>query len=306
MSGPILVTGASGFVGERLARRLARASHPVVGTYRERPISIPDVETIAIDLSEPDAVRQLVERTRPATVFHCAAQTDIGFCQRDPRSARSAIVAATDNLLAAVVDVSPEIPFVTLSTDLVFAGDRAPYRENDVTVPLSNYGSFKLQAETLTIGLPHGIALRSALVLGPPGTHGGGFLTWMIDALRAGKERTLFEDEYRTPIAIDDLCAAMIALAEQRYAGIWHAGGPDRLNRYEMGIALCAAFGFDSRLLKPARQAESQLAAPRPCDVSLDSSRLWQTVAIEPQPFALALSEMARGDHAPEQGAAQP
>ncbi|MFO0944995.1 MAG: SDR family oxidoreductase [Planctomycetota bacterium] len=287
----ILVTGASGFVGERLIHRLENRGVPAIGTYLSHSIRPRQTRMIPIDLIDAAAVRRLFEEARPRAVIHAAALTNVAICEQQPELARRAIVEATANLVAECKQSS--IPIAMLSTDLVFDGKHAPYREGDETNPLSTYAKLKLEAERVTLASPKGAVLRAALIYGRPGTYAGSCLGWMLDTLRNGKELVLFEDEFRTPIYVDDLCVALEAFAEFPLTGLWHAGGPEVLNRVAMGEAVARVFRLSQSLLVARKLANSTYAAPRPPNTSLVSDRLWRQVAHVPRPFEKALREIA-------------
>lgn len=256
--------------------------------YGSRAVSIPNVEVRQADLSNRDAVFDLVREIRPKTVFHTAAQTNVADCESHPEEARRAIVDATRNLVDAVKVHCPDGVFVHLSTDLVFDGRRGPgepgYREEDAPNPLSVYAKLKWESEKPVLDLG-GCVIRSALIYGPPATHRSSFLGWMVDTLRAGKELVLFEDEWRTPIHVQDLCLAMILLGHRRASGVWHAGGEDRLSRWQMGRLVCEALGLPTDRLRRATLSESTYGAPRPANVALDARRLWSTLGLRPRSF---------------------
>lgn len=288
---PVLVTGASGFLGEHLARHLAASRVAVVGTYFVHDQSIPRADLIPVDLRDGGSVERLVRDLRPAAVFHCAALTDVAACEKDPASARAAILDATTHLAGAIARIAPQTPLVALSTDLVFDGEAAPYGVDSRPKPLSVYGSLKWQAESPVGALARGCVVRAALLYGPPARHRGSFLAWMTGALARGERLPLFEDEVRTPIHVEDLCRVLAALTEREATGVWHAGGSERLSRLAMGRLVCREHGFDESLLEPRRLAESTYAAPRPRDVSLDSARTWQTLGLVPRTFAQGLRD---------------
>ncbi len=290
---PILITGASGYVGEHLASRLVRQGYTVVGLGHAKPVAVPSAQRLRLDLQDARAVKQCLDQVQPAAVFHCAAQTDAGFCEKNPDTARGQIVAATTHLIDAVAHTAPQTPLIALSTDLVFDGRHAPYGEPDTPHPLSVYGRLKLEAEAVVHTLPRGMVVRTALVYGPPATHKASFLGWMIDRLTQKQPLILFEDEVRTPIFVCDLCDTLIWLAQHGQPGLWHAGGPQRLSRVQMGHLLCDAFGFDPGLIAPKRLADSAYPAPRPADVSLDCTKLWAQLPIQPRSFMEGLQHTA-------------
>ncbi len=82
--GPVLVTGASGFLGEHLAWRLAAVGNIVVGTNHHNPVRIFRADVIPIDLVDAASVLRLFRDLRPVAMFHCAALTDMNACERDP------------------------------------------------------------------------------------------------------------------------------------------------------------------------------------------------------------------------------
>lgn len=286
------MTGASGFLGETLARRLAQR-HTVFSTFYKRQISIPGVSASAVDLTDANATARLVQRCQPDVIVHCAATTDVAWCQQSPTEAERAIVGASVHLVDALRRYAPASLLISISTDLVFDGENPPYDENASTLPLSTYGQCKAAAERVVLAFSNTLVLRPSLIYGRPTTYKGSFLGWMVDTLRQGKPLPLFADEFRTPIWANDLCSAIERASERRQTGLYHAGGPERLSRLEMGAQVCAAFGFDTRLLCATRLSESVYPAPRPCDVSLCSDKLWIRVGHRPSTFSNALRRIA-------------
>src|SRR5438045_4488278 len=77
LHGPILVTGASGFVGANLFRTLAGIRDDVFAVVRRgknwRLADVKREQVIAVDLNDYAATKNLVDGIGPQTVFHCAA-----------------------------------------------------------------------------------------------------------------------------------------------------------------------------------------------------------------------------------------
>ncbi|MDB5894745.1 MAG: epimerase, partial [Rhodoferax sp.] len=77
LRGPILVTGASGFIGANLFAKLTAVRDDVYGVVRReknwRLASARDERVIAADLNDGAAVKNLVASIVPETVFDCVA-----------------------------------------------------------------------------------------------------------------------------------------------------------------------------------------------------------------------------------------
>jgi dTDP-4-dehydrorhamnose reductase len=99
------------------------------------------------------------------------------------------------------------------------------------------------------------------------------FFERLLDSLRAGQSVSLFADEIRTPLWLDDAAHACVRVAGSELRGVVHVGGPERLSRYEMGERIAAAIGAPSSLLIKGSNRDLSWPELRPRDVSLDSSR---------------------------------
>lgn len=88
LKGPILVTGAAGFIGANLFKMLLKHRDDVyAGVRREKGWRLADVDDeriIAVDLNDPTAAKNLIDSLTPRTVFDCAAHGAYSF-EDDPR-----------------------------------------------------------------------------------------------------------------------------------------------------------------------------------------------------------------------------
>ena len=75
-----------------------------------------------------------------------------------------------------------------------------------------------------------------------------------------------------------------LLLALDKVQGYIHLGGKERISRYEFGRLLVEVLQLPGTGLKVGKQADVKMAAPRPSDVSLDSSRAF---ALEYAPLSL-------------------
>jgi dTDP-4-dehydrorhamnose reductase len=299
----ILVTGASGFVGFWVAKRLLAAGHEVVGTHCAQPdrlAALNGVEPAQLELADPVSVRSVFESAGPEVVVHCAAMPDLGPCQQAPELARRCNTQATIELARLTADRRGR--FVFLSTDQVFDGEASLYAEEDEPNPLHVYGQTKLDAEQAVLELQSDAwVIRTALVYGQSPSGKRSASEQVVNKLRAGEVLRLFTDEYRTPIYIEDAAAAIecCALTPSRAVGskatpgdrMLHIAGPDRVSRYEFGVAVARAAGLDHGVIHAAKQADVALPLPRPKDLSMRIERLRVALGQTPRSLAEGLAQ---------------
>lgn len=265
----LLITGASGFLGWNLCR-LAAGNWDVFGLALRNRISIDGVKIIGADLTRFDDIKKVFREIRPDALIHTAAMSDPNYCQQHPAESRKINLDATIGLAGICADHA--IPFVFTSTDLVFNGLSAPFREDHPVSPISAYGEQKAEAEAAVLTTyPDAAVCRMPLMYGNPGPASKSFIQPMIAAMKEGRELKLFTDEFRTPLSGRDAAAGLL-LALYKAKGLLHLGGPERLSRFDFGSVLRDVLGMDANLFACTRDSVP-LPAPRPPDVSLDSTR---------------------------------
>ncbi|HEX7021787.1 MAG TPA: NAD(P)-dependent oxidoreductase [Trueperaceae bacterium] len=225
----VLVTGASGFLGQAVARALADAGVKIIATdVRERDGSIP-VE--ALDLCDGEAVRALLARLRPCAVVHCAAFGKdaaglLASAEQNPRRAVQVNVNAFSELLDACQAAG--IRRVVWSSSTTVYGPPACYpgrtrvTEMDKPAPTSVYGATKMLAERVSAlafdpGRFEPVALRLPLVYGPGRWYGGAQARWMNfvrDAVAGRKQPYAFDTAPADWIYISDALDALRAALE--------------------------------------------------------------------------------------------
>jgi dTDP-4-dehydrorhamnose reductase len=170
--------------------------------------------------------------------------------------------------------------------------ERGNYTEHDPPSPLSVYGRTKADAERAVLAHSAHVVVRVSLLFGPSCNGRPSFFESQVTALRNGQSIRVFEDEWRSPLALSTAAKALVEIAMSDVTGLLHVGGPERLNRLEMGQRLAAHLGANPALIEAVSRTTAP-GEPRPRDTSLNSSR-WRSLfpqAAWPT-FTTALTEM--------------
>lgn len=266
----VLITGVSGFLGEMLLQT-APVSTELWGIYHTNKVMAKNVNLIAFDLTNFSLVEQFIYQIKPDAIIHAAALSKPNTCELQPELSFAINVQASEYLARLAAEY--QIPFLFTSTDLVFDGKNAPYKEEDASHPICVYGENKLIAEKniLTI-YPQAIVARLPLMYGIPNRVSNFFKDWQIQ-LKTGQPITAFIDEYRTAAHGLDVAKGIWLLLQQRQSGIWHLGGKERMSRYEFAIQMADYLGCSRKLVIPTQQKDVLMPAARPADVSLDPQK---------------------------------
>jgi len=202
------VTGGRGLVGRALTEHCAAVGDEVL-SYGHKDL----------DISDRDAVRQMILGDRPDVVINCAAWTNVDGCESDQERAFAANAAGPENLAAACKEA--ECIFITISTDYVFDGAKSGfYTQLDEPNPESVYAASKLEGERLSARAYDGsIIVRTGYVFGPGGIN---FLSTVVERIKKGERIKAISDAYGTPTYAKDLAVRLRELAEKNVAGIYH------------------------------------------------------------------------------------
>ena len=172
-----LVTGATGFVGSHLVRRLVRDGHAVHALCRPRSDPwrildvLADVDVHTPSLLDVEKLREVVQAARPDYVFHLAAASVIAGVTAGEADVVASNFLGTVNVIDAC-DTVDYLGLVTTGDAFEYGPKAAPMSESDVCRPDTLHGITKLratlhaQAAARTRGRPI-VTLRPFSVYGP-------------------------------------------------------------------------------------------------------------------------------------------
>jgi len=291
------LTGASGFLGSYLLQAAVRAGWPVAYIPGQHPIppGLPACTALPTTLNDLGSMMAAAREYPPSVIVHAAALATVGGCRQEPARAWASNVESTRHLAAVARQCGCRM--LLISTDMVFSGKRAPYREDDAPEPVSLYGATKAAAEEVfRASQAPGAVVRCPLMYGMPLAEWHTTqLGWLLGALGpGGTPPTLFRDEYRTPGDVRYVAQAALALASASdLRGTYHLGGPERLSRIDFGRLVAEAFHLDPSLLREGSLLDASGADPRPPDLSLISDRARREVRYDHPSVLSTLREWA-------------
>lgn len=275
----VLVTGANGLLGNALLSQYKK--HPnitFVATGRgERRRAVPEgVDYVACDLTNEMEVKTTMTKVNPDVVIHGAAMTQVDHCETNPDDCNRANVDATKY----IVDHSPVYTrIVFISTDFVFDGKQAMYRESDVPNPISEYGRSKHKAETLVQQSGRSFAiLRTMLVYGyAPNLSRTNIVLWVVESLLQNKPIRVVNDQFRGPTLVDNLADASLLAATSKVNGIFHISSSDYISMYHFAKKIARIWNLDDTLIAPISTEDLGQPAARPPKTGFVVDKAMQT-----------------------------
>jgi nucleoside-diphosphate-sugar epimerase len=243
----ILVTGATGFLGEQLTRRLLADGASVRILVRSPAKASPLVERGAElaegAITDGDAVRRAVRDV--SVIYHLAGKLFISGVREDEY--RRTHVEGTRTLLAAASEQSGLMRFVHCSTTGIFGttGD-VPADEDARVAPTNAYERTKFAAELLVReaggqGLP-AVVVRPGLVYGPGDLHLLGFFR----SIQRGLFRPIGKRPiWLHPIYINDMTEAFVRCGDRSRAvgESFNVAGRDPVTLEQLASAIARALG---------------------------------------------------------------
>jgi dTDP-4-dehydrorhamnose reductase len=232
----ILLTGGRGRLGAELKTLLPG----IVAPSRQD-----------LDVTNSSSIQTAIETYQPTVIVHAAAYTNVSGAESEKAKCWQVNVNGTRNLVKAAL--AHNLPFIHISTDYVFYGDKGMYQEDDPLGPVRNYYALtKLVAEELVRVVPKHLVIRTSF------------------RPREWPYPSAFDDVYTSQDYVD-IIAPEIALAIKNI---------DQIHYETLHIATLRKSVYDlAKQRKPDVQRGSKANAnvSLPDDISLDISR-WQNL----------------------------
>lgn len=247
----IFVTGHEGNIGRSL---LSRGCFP-----------------FDCDVTKPDLVRDTVLREMPDLIIHCAALTDVNFCE----AKENADIVIQTNLKGAA-NVMEEadirnIPVIVMSSDHIFDGRRGNYSEKDPPKPLNFYGFSKVAMEAACNAFEQAYVVRTSALFARGMKDFGRY----EEILKSGGQITVPTVLYRSFVHVDHFVDGILDYANKilngsgGYPKILNISGTENISWHELALGMADMGGYDPKLIHHRNHNDS-IFVPRPLNGGLN------------------------------------
>lgn len=271
----IVLTGASGQLGQTLQRTLAQDTsvHLQALTHQQ------------LDIADESALDGYLSQHQPEVIINAAAYTAVDAAENDDLAARAANAAGPKNL--ARWASRHQAYLLHLSTDFVFSGrNHRPYTPEDQTDPLSIYGRTKLEGELHVryLAPDNSLVLRTSWVYSEFGRN---FVKTMLRLMSEKDQLNVVADQIGTPSSTWGLARCIDACLQKRPTGILHWSDAGVASWYDFAVAIqdeALAAGLLQKRIPVHAIATSAYPTParRPAFSVLDKSDTVAALGLEP------------------------
>ena len=260
----ILVTGYTGQLGFDVVNELIR-----------RGIEAKGVSSKELDITDKQAVFDMLTEYKPDAVIHCAAWTNVDGAEDADNKEKVYSINALGTRYIAEACRQIDCKMLYISTDYVFNGNGAEPWKPDCKeyAPLNYYGETKLQGELAVFEtLTKFFIVRIAWVFG---INGKNFVKTMLNVGKTHDTVRVVNDQIGTPTYTFDLAKLLCDIIFTEKYGYYHAtneGG--YISWYDFCKEIYRQAGINAKLVSVSTEEYGVSKAKRPHNSRLDKSKL--------------------------------
>jgi dTDP-4-dehydrorhamnose reductase len=262
----ILITGTSGMLGATFVKKWCD-KFEVFATDKENFKNSLAKNFMSFDMLS-ESYKALMTWVKPNVIIHCAAITNVDYCEENPEQA----MAVNADSVKKFSQSDPNAKLIFISSDAVFPDGLHLASEKDGTAPVNVYGKTKEAGEKyINNALGSHLAIRTTIVGKNINPSYQGFVEWIVNSVKDGKEITLFDDALFTPITTWHLANELEWLMDNDISGIIHVVGKEPISKYDFGIKICEGLGLDTTMIKKGSIDDVNFLAKRSKNQTMDS-----------------------------------
>ncbi len=240
------------------------------------------VKYMTLDIRDDKGYAGLYEAFRPDVTIHAAGIGSPDYAEKHKEETRQINIGGTRNILKYCGKFGSALVYI--SSNGIYDGNKAPYRETDEASPINYYGRIKLEGENISkrSAVPCSI-VRPILLYG--WHHTGGrhnIVTYALSRLEKKEKAFVYEDVFVNPIFAPACAEAIWKIIEQGRHETFNIAGKDVVSIYGLVRAAAGIFGLDPNLVIPVRQGFFNELVPRPKNTSYDIGKMRDVLGIAP------------------------
>lgn len=255
----VLVTGVKGQLGFDVVNQLEKHHIEAMGV---------DIEEM--DITDAHQVEEVIMKSAPDAVIHCAAYTAVDAAEDNVEICRKVNAQGTENI--ARVCGKMNIKMMYISTDYVFNGQGSrPWEPDDEREPLNVYGQTKYEGELAVENyVKKFFTVRIAWVFG---VNGKNFIKTMLNLGKTHDQLTVVNDQTGSPTYTYDLARLLVEMIQTEKYGRYHATNEGICTWYEFACEIFRQAGMNVEVL-PVSSDQYPAKAKRPENSRMDKRKL--------------------------------
>lgn len=278
------VTGVCGQLGHDVICELGKRGYKAIGSDIQPVYTgvvdsqfIRDMNYISLDITERDAVRQVIDQYQPNVIIHCAAWTNVDGAEEEENKRKVDAINHLGTKYIAEAAKTIQAKMLYVSTDYVFNGlGNTPWEPDCKDYqPLNVYGQTKLDGEkAVAETLEKFFIVRIAWVFG---LNGKNFIKTMINVGKTHDEVRVVNDQIGTPTYTKDLARLLVDMVETEKYGYYHATNEEKgefISWYDFTNEIYSQYGLSTKVIPVTTQEYGLSKAARPFNSRLDKSKL--------------------------------
>ena len=282
----ILVTGANGQLGNEMRLVSRQSSDQYIFTDVNQ---VEGLETTYLDITNLEAIREMVKREEVNAIVNCAAWTNVDAAETNQELCEKLNAVAPENLAKAMKEVNGLL--IQISTDYVFGNDpyNVPCREDQQGTPSGVYGLTKLHGEQKiqATGCEY-VIIRTAWLYSEFGKN---FCKTMLNLTATKPALKVVFDQVGTPTyALDLANVIMTVLADyskeatlEHYSktGVYHFSNEGVCSWYDFTKMIAEYSGQTACDVQPCHSDEFPSPVKRPAYSVFDKTRIKETFCLK-------------------------
>lgn len=281
----ILVTGANG----QLGNEMRIVSKSTTDNYIFTDVNqVEGLETTFLDITNLDAIREIVAANNVKAIVNCAAYTNVDAAETNEALAEKLNAEAPENLALAMKEVGGLL--VQISTDYVFGKEpyNVPCKEDQKGTPTGVYGMTKLHGEQKIIatGVDH-VIIRTAWLYSEFGKN---FCKTMLNLTATKPALKVVFDQVGTPTYAFDLANAIQVVLENyknssdstwNSTGVYHYSNEGVCSWFDFTKMIAEYSGQTECDVQPCHSNEFPSPVTRPSYSVLDKTKIKEVFGVK-------------------------